>query len=291
VRIFTSVNVAYLDRALILQETIKRFNPDWIFTLFLVDEVPVDSKVQNFLEEFDQVILAKDLKIPNFEHWIRRFSVVEACTAIKGFALEYTLGYGEDAIYLDPDIAVFNNLDVIQELLHTNDIVLTPHILGPENDQMAIIDAEINALKHGIFNLGFIAVRYSPEGLRFANWWAWRLYDFCIEDFSRGLFVDQKWIDLVPVLFDNVLIWKHKGANVASWNISQRRIICEEESYLVDGVPLLFLHFSKARSDGPPMSMRYDYDNIALTHLWRWYIDRLNLNGKKIPTKHVWTYA
>jgi hypothetical protein len=291
VRVFTSVNVNYLDRALILQESVKKFNPDWIFTLFLVDEIPKDAEAEEYLKEFDQVVLVKNLNIPNFENWIRGFSVVEACTAIKGFALEFILGYGDDAIYLDPDIVVFNNLDIIQVLLESNNIIVTPHILDSETDKIAIIDNEINALKHGIFNLGFLAVKCSPEGLKFANWWASRLYDFCVEDFDKGLFVDQKWIDLVPVLFNDVLVWKDKGANLASWNISRRTLEFDADSFLVDGSPLLFLHFSKARSFGPPMTMRYGYENLVLTHLWRWYIQKLNSNSNQFIVNHIWAYS
>jgi lipopolysaccharide biosynthesis glycosyltransferase len=273
-----------------LQETVRAHNPDWTFTLFLVDEIPIDHEVVGLLNEFDQVILAKALNIPRFEEWIRGFDVVEACTAIKGFALDFMLGYGDDVIYLDPDIAVFNSLSVIQELLKTNNVVLTPHILSPENDERAISDNEINTLKYGIFNLGFIAVSQSLEGKRFANWWAWRLYDFCIEDFDRGLFVDQKWINLVPALFENVLIWRHYGANLASWNLSQRNLSLEQDEIMVEGMPLLFLHFSKARSFGPPMTQRYGYHNVVLIHLWRWYIDKLNVNAKRISSARAWAY-
>ena len=290
-RVFTSVNINYLDRALILQESIRRFNPEWMLTLFLVDEVPIDPEIQRYLEEFDEVVLAKNLNIPNFENWIRGFSVVEACTAIKGYALEFILGAGHDAMYLDPDIVVFNDLSIVQELLQVNDVILTPHILDFETDNIAIIDNEINALKHGIFNLGFIAVKCSPDGLRFARWWASRLYDFCTEDFSRGLFVDQKWIDLVPSLFEGVLIWKDRGANVASWNISKRTLEFGAGGYLVDGFPLLFFHFSKARSFGPIMTIRYGYENLALNHLWRWYFDRLNSKSMSSISAHVWAYS
>lgn len=289
-RVFTSVNLNYLDRALILQETIKRFHPEWIFTLVLVDEVPESREVHDVLAEFEQIILAKALGIPHFEKWIRKFSVVEACTAIKGFALEFILGYGDDVIYLDPDIAVFNDLSEIQELLKVYSVVLTPHILDPEFDYAAVIDSEINALKYGVFNLGFIAVSCTQEGLRFAHWWAFRLYDFCIEDFHRGLFVDQKWINLAPVLFRDVLIWKHEGANLASWNISQRSLQGDAGNLFVGNAPLLFLHFSKPLGEGPKMTMRYAYHNVALIHLWRWYIEKLNTNSKRITSPVFWAY-
>ncbi len=37
-------------------------------------------------------------------------------------------------------------------------------------------------------------------------------------------FTDQRWCDLVPSLFDRVHIERDPGYNVASWNLSTRRI-------------------------------------------------------------------
>jgi len=291
-RVFTSVNLAYLDRAMVLQETVRLHNPDWIFTLILVDEIPIAGNYSTLLTAFDQVVLAKDLGIPNFDSWIRKFTVVEACTAVKGFALEFLLNYDQGVTYLDPDIAVFHDLGVIEDLLLKNDIVLTPHLLEPEKDFRAISDNEVGLLKHGSFNLGFIAVGCTDEGKKFASWWAWRLYDYCFEDFENGLFVDQKWIDLVPAFFENVLVWRHRGANLASWNINQRELKSSKDEFFVDGEPLLFLHFTKARTVGPAMTMRYGYNNIPLIHLWRWYIDKLNQYTSKVVLRdQKWAYA
>ena len=33
----------------------------------------------------------------------------------------------------------------------------------------------------------------------------------CVVDLNRGLFVDQKWMDLVPGLFDGVYVQRHEG--------------------------------------------------------------------------------
>ena len=80
---------------------------------------------------------------------------------------------------LDPDIAVFAPLDAIDALLERHSIVLTPHQTEPESSRSAILDNEVSSLKHGVFNLGFIAVSNSEQGLRFVDWWSDRLRDFC----------------------------------------------------------------------------------------------------------------
>src|SRR6185369_3335902 len=99
----------------------------------------------------------------------------------------------------------------------------------------------ICALQHGIFNLGFIGVNNSGEGKRVARWWASRLHDFCMDDIPRGLFTDQRWIDLVPAFFDGCAVMRDPGYNVAPWNLTHRKVEGSLASGLtVNGEPLVF---------------------------------------------------
>ena len=71
-----------------------------------------------------------------------------------------------------------------------------------------------------------------------------QLYNHCYVDLNRGLFTDQKWIDLVPGLFPRVRIVRSPAYNVAYWNLSHRAVTKVDEQYSVDGDPLCFFHFS-----------------------------------------------
>jgi len=90
--------------------------------------------------------------------------------------------------------------------LEQHDILLTPHLIEPNWDAEAIGDNDLSASRTGIFNLGFVAVRTSGEGARFAQWWNDRLLNWCYDDMPHGLFVDQRWCDHVPALFDKVKV-------------------------------------------------------------------------------------
>ena len=57
---------------------------------------------------------------------------------------------------------------------------------------------EQDILIAGAYNLGFIGHRLGAFADRLLDWWAERLERDCIVDPSRGFFVDQRWIDLVP---------------------------------------------------------------------------------------------
>ena len=38
--------------------------------------------------------------------------------------------------------------------------------------------------------------------MKFANWWNNRLQLYCYDDIPRGIFTDQRWVDLAPAYFD-----------------------------------------------------------------------------------------
>ena len=86
------------------------------------------------------------------------------------------------------------------------------------------IDTRNLAIKHGIFNLGFIGVRNTEEGRRFADWWAQRTQYLCRAEVANGLFTDQKWLNFAPVFFEGVAILKSPRHNVATWNLTTRRM-------------------------------------------------------------------
>lgn len=64
-------------------------------------------------------------------------------------------------------------------------------------------------------------------------------------DLPRGLFVDQKWMDLVPSMFEGVKIVRNTGWNTAYWNLSHRTVTKNQDNtFSVNGVPLVFFHYS-----------------------------------------------
>ncbi len=99
-------------------------------------------------------------------------------------------------------------------------------------------------LLFGAYNLGFIGVAAGEETDRFLAWWQARLRRHCVLAPERGLFVNQKWIDLVPGLFESVHVLRDATYNVARWNLYHRQLTMRDDRVLVDGRPCRFFHFS-----------------------------------------------
>lgn len=289
---YTSINNNYLPKARVLAKSLKRFRPKDKFSLVLSDTLPAGIDLSK--EPFDEVVKIEDLGIPvkNLAQWIYIHSVVELCTAVKGQALVKFLEEGADkVVYLDPDIAVFDDLKELEDLLDTYDVILTPHQTIPEDNNQDVVNNEICSLKHGTYNYGFYAVHNTENGLKYARWWRDRLVDFCYDNIPAGLFTDQKWGDIVPALFDNVHIWKNPACNVSTWNLTHRRVTKEGNTYYVNGKRLQFYHFSGFDSGAQETMLKmYAKGNPVLFELREWYIGRLAEEEQEKYGKFACTY-
>ncbi len=289
IRCFTSFTLGYLPRARILAETLRAVHPDWHLTALLVDRLPPGAD----LSAFDAVVAAESLAIPRFRAWLFRHDLVEACCAVKGTMLCRLLDAGAEAVvYLDPDIALFHPLASLAARLAHASVLLTPHQLTPNDSSAAIADNEAAALRYGVFNLGFLAVANDATGRRFAAWWAARLLESCYDAPEQGMFADQRVCDLVPALFERVGIVRDPGWNVASWNLSRRRLaVTPAGGITADGAPLAFYHFSKHGGAGDAMTDRYAGDLPLAHELWRWYGRRLAALTGPPAEQPGWHYA
>jgi hypothetical protein len=280
---FTSITTNYLPKARVLAKSVKKYHPNAVFHLLLSDNPPEEFHLAG--EPFDSLILIQDLDIPDIASWTFKHSVVELCTAVKAsaFLKLFEITDADKIIYFDPDIVVLHDLESLSDHLDRHSVLFTPHQVTPDITDEAIIDNEICSLKHGVYNLGFLAVRSSEDGLKFLRWWRDRLLKFCYDDIPNGLFTDQKWADLAPAFFDDIFILRDKTCNVATWNLSRRRITTDDSGNLMaEGLPVKFFHFSGFDSGAQEVMLKKYAGNVpALFELREWYIRELDREGQE----------
>ena len=236
---------ARLAHVNVLAESLSTYHPGAQIFCLLVDSM------ENFL---DQVSLKKNIEliktstlknVPNFTELFFKYNAFEATTALKPYLCEHLFKtYNmRKLVYLDSDIYVTSNMDELNNMLEGFSIILTPHIT-----QQLPLDGfhpdELTFLKAGAFNTGFIGISNMQETLNFLSWWKNRLWLFGIASAAEGMFMDQRWIDLVPSLFDKVYILRNPGYNAAYWNLHERKFSFSEEKILVNDELLKFFHFS-----------------------------------------------
>jgi hypothetical protein len=252
--VYTSVNFNYLGRALTLARSVKRHDPSVHFVLLLVEPefVFTTEVIQEIMNcdgggIFDEILTINELGIFQNNQFLS-YSVVEMCTAVKGQAAVNLLARktSQFVTYLDPDLYFYNSLEQIRNAHLNPDVLLTPHLNHiPYLDDIIRNDEVAGVMRHGLYNLGFVSFKNTKNGRDVAAWWADRLNVSSSADYENGLFTDQKWWDLSQIYFQNTLVVKNDGWNMAPWNVSERRLISVDPPRLDSGDDLFFFHFSK----------------------------------------------
>jgi glycosyltransferase involved in cell wall biosynthesis len=291
--IYTSIAANYIPKARVLAHSVKKFHPDFSFHLVLCDTMPGEFRLEQ--EPFDSVLTLEDLGLDNPAQWTFEHTLVELSTGVKGFALEKLLAIAgcTEVLYLDPDIVVLSPLDRLLAHFQSASILLTPHITEPEKGLEAILDNEFSVLQHGVYNLGFVGVKNSEEGRRFASWWANRLFHFCYDDIPRGIFTDQRWADLIPAYFVDYKILRDPVYNVCTWNLTHRKVTGSlGKGLLVNGEPIVFYHFSGLDSGAQQLMLdKYGAAMPALYALRQWYLAECDRMGQREFSGLAWAFG
>lgn len=236
-----------------LHDGLRRHHPGVAFHVALCDD-PGDIETDAF--PFT-IVPVHELGIPDLAAMAGRYSITELNTSVKPYVFSWLFDRfpGRPVVYFDPDIAVLSPLNELQQALEEGaDCVLTPHVCEPS--EFAEMH-EGRMLNFGVYNLGFCALRDTPEVRRVLAWWARRLERECVIDLPAGLFVDQKWADLLPAFIARTAVLRHPGYNAAYWNLSQRTVRRTGQGWQINGQPLRFFHFSGSVVDEPVVFSRH----------------------------------
>lgn len=289
--VFTSINTGYLDKALVLAESVKRWHPDASFHIVLADYQPGNEYINDLV---DHVEFLEAFEFGADQGFLFQHNVVELCTLLKpiyGVKLAKT-HQGEHIVYLDPDTRLFAPLDIVVEAHQQSDVLLTPHLLTPPASERHIIESEYSALQHGLYNLGFFSFIAGENALVFLQWWAARLKHSCSTVKENGLFTDQKVVDIAPIYFDFIGILKSKRLNVATWNLFERPFEYRDSQFVIEGQPLIFYHFTGFDSGAGQRKIEANFaQNQALEQLWQDYQQQLAKQKTKVIGCTQWSLA
>jgi glycosyltransferase involved in cell wall biosynthesis/SAM-dependent methyltransferase len=266
VQICTIIARNYLPAARVLAASFLEHHPDGRVSTLVIDDLygEVDAASEPF-----EVLRPDEIGIETeeFHRMAMIYGVLELATAVKPWLIQHLLSRaGADAVvYLDPDIRVYAPLDEVGTLAQEHGIVLTPHVTaamprdGKGVDETAILSA-------GIYNPGFIAVGQGSQS--FLDFWKERVHRECQIDVQNMRFVDQRWLDFAPGVFDCHVL-RDTSYNVAYWNLYQRDLHWTGEGYRVDGQPLKFFHFSGFDVNHPSLLSKHQgpHPRVLLSEL------------------------
>jgi len=294
---FTICSINYLAQARTLGDSLKSTNPEIKFIIGLVDSVTNVVFDKSYAPEFPMIEIDK-IDIKDFQEMADRYNITELNTAVKPFYFTYFFKHypeAENVIYFDPDIIVFQPLTELLGSLARHKAVLTPHINSPIEDRLT--PNELHHLNTGIYNLGFAAFRRSEETTEFIHWWEEKLRYECLIDLCNGLFVDQNWMNFLPVFVPETHIERNPGYNAAYWNLHERSFSVKNDTVFVnEKYPLIFFHYSGYDPEKPEILSKYQNrfelkQREDLTVLFDLYKNKLLENGnayyRKFPCSYI----
>lgn len=254
---FTLCSNNYLAQAKTVNESFLKFHPEFEFFIGLVDKLPL-SVNKNYFKDL-HIILVEELNIQGFDNLHKQYTLTELNTAVKPSYFNYFFSKhnADKVIYIDPDVLVTSRFEEVLDALNEKNIIVTPHITKPIDDEFAPTD--YHNLKVGIFNLGFIALSNHKKVQEFIKWWHDRVVKYGFANFSLHMFYDQLWANYIPCFYDNYCILKHPGYNMANWNLHERMLSENENgNYLVNNqYALRFFHFSSYSYKNPDIICSY----------------------------------
>lgn len=145
--------------------------------------------------------------------------------------------------YLDADLYFFDDPRPIYDELGDRAVLIIGHRFPPDRRHLERTS--------GIYNVGMLIFRNDADGRAVLRWWRERCLEECSYRDEGGTCGDQKYLDDWPVRFPRVHVLKHKGANLAPWNIEGFATASDHGRVRVEGDPLIFYHFHQFRLLSP----------------------------------------
>lgn len=141
----------------------------------------------------------------------------------------------EAIVHIDADTRFFSSVAPLFAEIGTASIALSPHRFVFNRER---------AEWFGRFNAGFIYWRNDAVGLRCLADYRADCLAWCEPEVTQdGRFMNQGYLTAWPQRYPNVHVLQHPGVNLAPWNVAGHAL-SRGRDILVDGVPLVFFHFS-----------------------------------------------
>jgi hypothetical protein len=281
----TVVTCGYLPYARVLAESFREHNPDAEFVALLVDG---DS--QRLADDPFRVLTPGDVGISPEELDLRGliYTATELVCSLRPALLRHLLGAGASAaILMDADGCVYGDLRAIAERAADVGTLFTAHLLAPHPPPDASDESlELVQIGYGVLNGGFLAV--GSRSATFLDWLNERLRRHCVNAPERGLYLDQRWLDLAIGMFPHEIL-RQSGCNVMCLNLQQRDVLWRADRPSLSDQPLLYFHFllgfdpeRPAQLCAEPFASRwlgYLTEHPGAQRLAREYAERLLAHG------------
>lgn len=147
--------------------------------------------------------------------------------------------------YMDSDLYFWKDPETIfQNQPNSSVLLIKEEKYNPEWQKVFIQKlTEIT----GKYNSGFVSFKRDTNSLACLKWWKEKSIESCTINPKELKFGDQKYLDEMPKLFENVHEITTFGVNIGPWNYRKYHFLQKKNEVLINNKPLIFYHFSGIR--------------------------------------------
>lgn len=140
--------------------------------------------------------------------------------------------------YLDADLFFYSSPEPVFEEFGNNSIGIIEHKFKW---------FATRSLPYGKYNVGWISFRNDENAQMCVTEWKDNCIEWCYQKVEPDRYADQKYLNAWPAKYEGVHEFKHKGANLAPWNLHNYKLTKKGNQIYVDEQPLVFYHFANLK--------------------------------------------
>jgi hypothetical protein len=194
--------------------------------------------------------------------------------ALKPVYILHLLEEFDKVIFIDPDMYFTGSPQFLFDELDKYDALLAPH--WSEVNPLRYEDGLFSVMRNGLYSGGFVGA--TKKALPVLNWWAGVCHYKIEESKELGVFVDQKYLDLFPLLLENTGVIRHPGCNLTNINLLTCPRSLENGKLMISKkYEPIFIHFTRDTI----FNIRNGNDPLLLPFL-KQYFDELKNEGYAI---------
>lgn len=240
----TLFNHYYLDKGLVLYDSLKEVSKDFRLYILCMDDKCYDVFIDINYSEIVPIKLS-DFEDDEMLEAKSNRTFGEYCWTCSSSFLLYVLEKYKEPIctYIDADMYFYRDPEIlIDEMLNAGKkVMITPHRFSPANKHLE---------RNGLYCVEFNTFINNSQSLNILKRWKQECIDCCTSVNDGIHFGDQKYLDTWPDNYPDIIhVCQNWGAGIAPWNIeffrrknSNIHIVSLNDKNIL--VPIIFYHFA-----------------------------------------------
>jgi len=216
------VSDEYLVRAVALYKSLMRHQNNFNLWLCAIDKAAYEALIDLDLQNVT-VISVAEVTGDRYANMREEHSKSEYCWILKSVFIDYLFSnhFLEKVLYCDADMYFYSAVKYIFDEWSTYALFMATQRADTYMEQA-----------NGQFQAGLLGFKNDGYGRKILTWWKEKCTDWCHDwvDEKTERWGDQKYLDRIPMLFENIKISHNLGINAGPWNL-----ILNDKGYCVTG--------------------------------------------------------